>query len=231
MTLYVNLTQETIEPLDLLDDDRRHTLDQAVRNVLNTKVAEHTYAQILDGLPTEKSLTDSFPYFHDHPVYETNHAEICPGYLEKARDVRKEFNLSQLQFEPKTLIRFQEVDTGSDEYNFRLIELVVVACHQIGAYLFELDNGAHKHKYYQDWRDKVLQEKKNGVESRKYYKPPPIAFSHRSYRSFQQYPRGLADVAGYWAESKIFRGVVVFDRGESEAEVSLQYEHHLLSVS
>ncbi|KAF4951552.1 hypothetical protein FSARC_12883 [Fusarium sarcochroum] len=225
MNPHVTPPQETTQSLDLLDDDRRHTLNQAVRNVLNTEVAEHTYAQILDGLPTEKSLTDSFPYFKDRPVYAINHVEICPGYIERAREFRKEFNLSQLQFEPKTLTKFQDADSGSYEYNLRLIELVVVACHQIGAYLFELDDGAHKHEYYQDWRDKVLEEKKNGVESRKYYKPPPIAFSHRSYRSFQQYPRGFADVAGYWAESKIFGGVVVFDRGESELECKSMWIH------
>jgi hypothetical protein len=101
-----------------------------------------------------------------------------------------------------------------------LIELVVIACHQIGAYLFELDEGAHKHKFYQDWRENVLDEKERGVQSRKYYDPPPIAFSHRVYQYSEQYPRGLADIAGYWAESKIFGGVLVFDRGESEEDVS-----------
>mgnify|MGYP004723268775 CR=1 FL=1 len=110
MTLHVNPNQEAIESLDLIDDEHRHTLDQAVRNVLNTEVTEHTYAQILDGLPTEKSLTDSFPYFQDHPVYAINHADICPGYMDKARKFRKEFNLSQLQFEHKvTRTRFVHV--------------------------------------------------------------------------------------------------------------------------
>jgi hypothetical protein len=112
----------------------------------------------------------------------------------------------------------------------RLIELVVVACHQIGAYFYELDDGAHKHQSYQDWREMVLEEKRNGVESRKYYYPPISAFSRRTYQYDEQYPRGLADVAGYWAESKIFGGVVVFDRGETEKEVrsntSFQFHIH-----
>lgn len=30
----------------------------------------------------------------------------------------------------------------------------------------------------------------------------------------------MTDVAGYWAEGKIFGGVVIYDRGESELEVS-----------
>lgn len=48
---------------------------------------------------------------------------------------------------------------------------------------------------------------------------PPAAFCHESYVDADQYPRGVADVAGYWAEGKIFGGVVVFDRGETEQEV------------
>lgn len=48
---------------------------------------------------------------------------------------------------------------------------------------------------------------------------PHAAFSHHAYQYPDQYPRGLADVVGYWAEGKIFGGVVVFERGESEQEV------------
>lgn len=121
----------------------------------------------------------------------------------------------------QTLKHFQDEPVGSDGFNLRLIELVVIACHQIGAYTYDLDEGMHKHAVYGEWRDKVLQEKEAGVESRRYYDPPPTAFCHPAYRFHEQYPRGLADVAGYWAESKIFGGVVVFDRGETEEEVSL----------
>jgi hypothetical protein len=93
-------TQETSN-LDILDDDRRNTLDRAVRNVLSTKPAERAYAQILDGLPTEESLRDSLDYVKDHPVHSIEHNEICPGYIEKARQFRSGFDLSQLQFESK----------------------------------------------------------------------------------------------------------------------------------
>jgi hypothetical protein len=48
----------------------------------------------------------------------------------------------------------------------------------------------------------------------------PTVFYHGFYVAFDQYPNGLADVAGYGAEAKIFGGVVVFDRGPSGVEVS-----------
>lgn len=35
---------------------------------------------------------------------------------------------------------------------------------------------------------------------------------HKNYRDFEQYPNGVADIVGYWAEAQIFGGVVLFDR-------------------
>lgn len=120
----------------------------------------------------------------------------------------------------KVLLAFQDTSPGSKEFHLRLIEMVVVACHQIAAYLFELDDGAHKHKLYADWLSKESLEAVNGIHPNGYFLPC-AAFFHSSYQWHEQYPRGLADVAGYWAEGKIFGGVVVFDRGETEKEVSI----------
>ena len=97
----------------------------------------------------------------------------------------------------------------------RLIELVVVACHQIGASLFELDDGAHRHKLYDLWQTKACKEKRTNIMQRPYSIPPAASF-HQFYQNHERYPRGLADVVGYWAEGMIFGGVVVFDRGEWE---------------
>lgn len=36
----------------------------------------------------------------------------------------------------------------------------------------------------------------------------------------ERFHNGLADVVGYWAELRIFGGVVLFDRGETEDQVS-----------
>jgi hypothetical protein len=47
--------------------------------------------------------------------------------------------------------------------------------------------------------------------------PPPwnILFSHPYYVAQSQYPDSLADVVGYWAEDRIFGGVVLFDRSQT----------------
>ena len=49
--------------------------------------------------------------------------------------------------------------------------------------------------------------------------PPPdylVSLSTMSYAMPNHYPRGHLDVVGYWAETHIFGGVVVFDRGPNE---------------
>lgn len=110
----------------------------------------------------------------------------------------------------------------SQEFKLRLVELVVVACHQIAVHLFNLDEGAHKHQLYQDWAQDRRMEQVLASEVRDVI--PPCAFFHTSYYYFDQYPQGLADVVGYWAEGQIFGGVVVFDRGETESEVCCSYK-------
>ena len=72
----------------------------------------------------------------------------------------------------------------------------------------------HKHELYEEWLDRRRESIKPGDFLE------PTVFYHGSYVAFDQYPNGLADVAGYWAETKIFGGVVVFDRGPSGVEVS-----------
>ena len=48
-----------------------------------------------------------------------------------------------------------------------------------------------------------------------------VNFYHTNYRRFEDYPFGLLNVVGYWAEAQIFGGVVLFERGESNYEVPL----------
>lgn len=52
--------------------------------------------------------------------------------------------------------------------------------------------------------------------------PPSTLFRHDWYINSENYPEGAADMAGFWAESRILGGVVSFDRaaqarGESDA--------------
>jgi hypothetical protein len=44
---------------------------------------------------------------------------------------------------------------------------------------------------------------------------PGSPFYHPAYKKADQYPYGIADVVGYWAENRILGGVVLLDRSDS----------------
>lgn len=105
--------------LDVLDEEHAQVFKRALRNILRTEVAEFTYAQILDGLPTEQSLSDSYVFMEGHPVYELKHEEICEGYLEKAREFRSRFDASSLCVDESvgnTLPQFPITSALSEHY-------------------------------------------------------------------------------------------------------------------
>lgn len=85
--------------LDILDEVHKSTFGQALMNILSTDVAEFTYAQILDGLPTEDSLREGYPWMEGHPVNELEHQQLCAGFIDKAREFRIQFDLSQLNLD------------------------------------------------------------------------------------------------------------------------------------
>lgn len=81
--------------LEDLGGEHRRLLIRAIERVLSTEVAEFTYAQVIDGLPTSDVAFDTRdkPYGygqHVHPMYSA-HDELCPGTIEKARQFRSGF--------------------------------------------------------------------------------------------------------------------------------------------
>ncbi|KAM0209437.1 hypothetical protein ACHAQI_006484 [Fusarium lateritium] len=212
----LNETSElgTIEVLDL---EHRQAFEQALMRVLGTDVAEKTFAQIIDGLP----IYESYAEFHwpqdGHPA--THHTKLCSGMLDKAREFRSAFAFEFLDFKLPLLRAFAETTVNSRGYHLRMLELLAVSCHQIAVYLYQLDVANHTHLEFQKWIDEPRDM--NRWDSFRH----PSAFCHTFYTDVQQYPNGVADVAGYWAEAKIFGGVLLFDRGESETECNELYLH------
>ncbi|KAG7294574.1 hypothetical protein NEMBOFW57_004650 [Staphylotrichum longicolle] len=168
--------------------------DAALARILSTDIAELTFSEIFDGLPTEDSFREFNARMPGNPVFQLEHTSLCPGVTERL------------------LSAFQRSHLGTREFELRLIELLAVACHQIAVYLYILDEGNHKHRLYEEWRETPDAREFPG----QYVVPTP--FYHSSYIFDQQYPNGVADIVGYWAEANIFGGVVLFDRGESGTE-------------
>lgn len=89
--------------IDALEEHHRSVFRRALSNLLATEVAEFTYAQILDGLPTVESQNESHPRLEGHPVYELDHRELCAGSLDKAREFRAHFDPSVLLFKEQVV--------------------------------------------------------------------------------------------------------------------------------
>ena len=88
-------------PIDKLDAAHRDVLIRAINNVLATELAIFTYAQIIDGLPIADVAWDrrSPGLWGDHPL--DGYEELCPGALDKAREVCPQWDPAMLAFNPK----------------------------------------------------------------------------------------------------------------------------------
>lgn len=128
--------------------------------------------------------------------------------------------------------RYQGAALGSREFKMRLVELVAAAIHQIAILLFQSDDKVHSKEDIHavvSWRKEpewLLFTHRTRV-LREYPDPEPTLFYHVKYLDHHQYPHGLADVAGYWAEDRIFGGVTCFDRGPSGIEVRRPFQRHV----
>lgn len=107
----------------------------------------------------------------------------------------------------------------------RLVELAAASIHQIAVLLFQSDTKLHDEDYIASvvsWKRETqwVDDEYGRHVCPEQLEPRPTLFYHVNYMDYEQYPHGLADVAGYWAEDRVFGGIAVFDRGESGIEVS-----------
>ena len=117
---------------------------------------------------------------------------------------------------------------GSRAFQTRLIELVARAVHAVAVWLYKTQSPLRpKDDRLLAWRPDTDGDK----EVQDWYAYiggfPPTLFVHPWYRAYDQYPDGVADGVGYWAENQILGGVVLFDRRPPEAPDTIY--HPLLS--
>ncbi|KAK3896884.1 hypothetical protein C8A05DRAFT_48276 [Staphylotrichum tortipilum] len=131
-----------------LDGEHARLLSRAISRVLSTEIAETTYAQIIDGLPTTPVAYDRrSPPSNKHPLARA-HRQLCPGMLKKARAFRDDFCPDTLTFGLKVnsrltmtpsphgavqpLMEYRTSAPGSRAVKTRLIELVVAEARILG---------------------------------------------------------------------------------------------------
>jgi hypothetical protein len=80
-----------------LDIQHLSAFERALRRILETDIAEQTYAEVFDGLPLNASYL-SFQYPQDgHPALE--HEELSDGARERVCEFRSNLDISSLLFE------------------------------------------------------------------------------------------------------------------------------------
>lgn len=208
-----------VPPDPMLDAEHQAVLVRAIRNVLASEEAVFTFAQIIDGLPTGDVAWDRMTHHltGDHPLDE--HEELCPGAMDKARELCGRWRTEMLAFDPKLLRAFRAAAPGSPAFGARLLELVAVAVHQFAALVYQLDFRLHRGDVdaVVQWVDPLPADYTGPVIENTL---PPTVFYHSLHTAADVYPEGIADTVGYWAEDRIFGGVVVFDRRAEEADAT-----------
>ena len=82
----------------------------------------------------------------------------------------------------------------------------------MAVWLYKQDTNRHKDDALGTWRP--------SKKYRRFYPAtyPTTLFCHPWYRDYDQYPGGIADSVGYWAEGRILGGVVLFDRKNPDSD-------------
>ncbi|KAI5855531.1 hypothetical protein GGS23DRAFT_443312 [Durotheca rogersii] len=191
-----------------LQNPHREILTRAILNVLSGPIAKITYGQIVNGLPLSEVTLDSYEgtIARGHPLLD-QHLELSSKVLDKLDQLYSTFDPETLRMSSTLLSAFRAASPGSRAFHIRLIGLVARSVHQIAVLLFKQSQIRPESDPLLSWRPS------EDSMSRSYPKGfPPTFFAHKWYRDYDQYPEGVADGVGYWAESRILGGVVVFDR-------------------
>lgn len=103
---------------------------------------------------------------------------------------------------------YQASEPDSATFNTRLIEMTAVAVHEIAVQIYSMQVSHHTGDWIAAWVPPKDDDFWNLYPDGAW----PTLFRHIWYSHHEQYPSGVADVVGFWAEARIFGGVVLFDR-------------------
>ncbi|KAI8667603.1 hypothetical protein NCS56_00897400 [Fusarium sp. Ph1] len=154
-------------------------------------------------------------------IRTSDHEELCPGAMERAHEYYEQLNPEILMFDPKVIAGYQLAEFGSKAFNVRLVELVALTLHQLGALLFQLDMRMHQGDI-----DSIVNWRMPPIEGLVDVPPRPTLFNHHAYLDAGIYPEGVANIVGYWVEDRILGGVAIFDRGTEDVAATPNIYFH-----
>jgi len=203
------MSQQSVRiSLNNLGFDRLEPYLQTLTSILSTTLAEQTFSQIIDHLPISSVF---YKYGSGWRPDITAHVNICQESVEAWKTFREQFVPASLEIDAKLVQRYQDSKAGSNESELLLLEIIAIAIHEIAILLFrDFSHTSHT----PEEREEALKQLPPGASrNRVMLKARPVDLYHSRYLNWEQYPTGVADMVGYWAEFQIFGGVILFDRG------------------
>lgn len=214
----------TFGDLTNLSPEKLQELETVLNSILALPVARETYSQIIHGTPSR---------MRSH-LRETIVVNDSLKSSEKAihlfEEIRTKFALQNLKIDMKVatflivlhLIKanftqlaqnYQNASRGSRENLLRLLEIAAASVHALAGMIYT--------SFHKDTNIMPPEPREGHYWQFRRTDHFYVDFYHTNYRRFENYPFGLLNVVGYWAETEIFGGVVLFERVESGSDVQL----------
>lgn len=211
-----------------LSAEKLQELETVLTSILALPVARETYAQIIDGNPirgpravhinasTSLVSDNTKPSDRAMQLYEEFRTAFAPQGLRIDLKVRTTdlilFYLTKPN--PTQLAQsYQDALPGSREHLLRLLDIAAASLHTLAGMMYT--------SFHPDTNIRPPEPPEGHYWQFRGTDHFYVNFFHSNYRRLKDFPFGLLNVVGYWAEAELFGGVVLFERVESGSEVQL----------
>lgn len=221
----------TFGDLTNVSAEKLQELETVLAAILALPLARETYAQIIDGTPTrtawsdeiQRELNDCESRSWEKTIVSGN-AKPSDQAVEQYEMIRTTFGPQNLRVDLKVRIpswyfmlpnlnsmqlaqKYQNAPPGSHEHLLRLLEIAAASVHAIAGMIYV--------SYHKDTNIRPPKPPVGQLQPFQRTDEFYVNFYHTKYKQFQEFPFGLLNVVGYWAETELFGGVVLFEREES----------------
>ena len=224
--------------LSNLDVKKLQELNTVLASILALPVAQEAFSQIIAGKPTRSPFSDDIKtrscYMHETFI-DSDNVKPSDQAVRQYENIRKAFTPQGLKIDLNVCTlplirdravrpdstqlaqRYQDAPFGSPEHRLRLLEIVAASVHTLAGMVYisfhentDIRPTEPPEGHHWQFRD-----------TDRFY----VNFYHSEYMQLDDYPFGLLNVVGYWAETEVFGGVVLFEHDESGSKV------HVLPLS
>lgn len=201
----------TFGDLTNLSPEKLQELETVLNSILALPVARETYFQIIHGTPSRMRS-------HLRETIVVNDSlKSSEKAIQLFEEIRTKFALQNLKIDMKLAQNYQNASRGSRENLLRLLEIAAASVHALAGMIYT--------SFHKDTNIMPPEPREGHYWQFRRTDHFYVDFYHTNYRRFENYPFGLLNVVGYWAETEIFGGVVLFERVESGSDIVNAFLH------